>query len=55
MRVLRRIAASHNATMTSADEEIIRKVVSAPSFKLELVKAGRIKDKNAGKLNDLLG
>lgn len=54
MRTFRRIAANHKLVLAPADEELIRKVVNAPSFKLELVKAGRIKDKNTGKLNDLL-
>lgn len=54
MRVIRRIVANHKAELTQADADLIKKVVSAPVFKLELVKAGRIKDTKASKLNDLL-
>lgn len=54
MRVIRRVVADHNAELTQADADLIKKVVSAPVFKLELVKAGRITDTKANKLKDLL-
>ena len=54
MRVIRRIVANHKAELAQADADLIKKVVSAPVFKLELVKAGRIIDTKASKLKDLL-
>lgn len=55
MRTIRRIAANHKAELAQTDADLIKKVVSAPTFKLELVKAGRITDTKASKLKDLLG
>ena len=54
MRVIRRILTSHKAELAQADADLIKKVVSAPVFKLELVKAGRIIDTKANQLKDLL-
>ena len=54
MRVIRRIVAAHKADLSQSDADLIKKVVSAPTFKLELVKAGRITDTKASKLKDLL-
>ena len=46
--------ANHKAELIQSDADLIKKVVSAPVFKLELVKAGRIIDTKANKLKDLL-
>ena len=54
MRVIRRIVAAHKAEMTQTDADLIKRVMSAPTFKLELVKAGKIEDAKASKLKNLL-
>ena len=54
VRVLRTIIERHGAKLDAETEKFLRKVVGAGAFKLELVKAGKIKDSKAGELGDLL-
>ena len=54
VRVLRTIIERHNAKLDAATEKLLRKVVGAGTFKIELVKAGKIKDSKADELGDLL-
>lgn len=55
VRLLKRIVAAHGGTMDADTEKNINRVVSAPAFNLELIKAGKIKGTDDGGLNDLLG
>jgi hypothetical protein len=55
VRLLKRIVAAHGGTMDADTEKTINRVVSAPAFNLELIKAGKIKGTDDGGLNDLLG
>lgn len=55
MRLLKRIVTGHGGIMDADTEKNITRVVSAPAFKLELTKAGKIKGTDDGGLNDLLG
>ncbi|MGC3990586.1 MAG: hypothetical protein QM796_13080 [Chthoniobacteraceae bacterium] len=54
MRVIRNIIEKHGATMDKDAEVLIRSVVSATAFKIELVKAGKIKETSTSKLSKLL-
>jgi len=54
VRVLKTIIERHGAKLDAATEKLLRKVVGAGTFKLELVKAGKIKDSGADELGDLL-
>jgi len=54
MRVIRTIAARHNAALDTTTDALVKKVVSPTSFKIELAKAGKIQDTNSGGLKDLL-
>jgi hypothetical protein len=54
MTVLRRIADKHKVKLDSESEKLVSRVVSPTSFKIELVKAGKIKDTGAGALKALL-
>jgi purine nucleoside permease len=53
--VIRTIVERHKATFDKTTEGLIRRVVGAPAFKIELAKAGFIKEASAGGLKDLLG
>ena len=55
MRVVKAILAKHKAQLDPVAEGLIKRVVGAGTFKLELVKAGKIKDTTKGGLKDLLG
>jgi hypothetical protein len=55
MRLLKRIVAAHGGTMDADTEKNVTRVVSAPAFNLELIKAGKIKGTDDGGLSDLLG
>lgn len=54
MRVLHRIFEKHSATLGPKVANRIAGAVNAPTFKMELVKSGVIKDTRANELSDLL-
>ena len=54
VRVIKRIIEHHNAKFDTDTEDRIRRVVSPTAFKMELIKAGFIKDTGEGGLKDLL-
>jgi len=55
MRVIKSIMDKRNVKLDSSTEKLIKRVVSPTGFKIELAKAGKIKDTSEGGLNDLLG
>jgi hypothetical protein len=54
VQVLKAIVEKHGGSLSAADAALLAKVVGPTAFKLELIKAGRIKDTGAGGLKDLL-
>ncbi len=54
MKVITTIVNRHQATLDPATEDLIKRVINAAAFKIELAKAGKIKDEKATKLNNLL-
>ena len=54
VRVIRAIAARHNAKLDPTTEGLIKRVVTATGFKIELAKAGKIQETTSGGLKDLL-
>lgn len=54
MRVIRTIVEKHNVKLDPTTEGLIKRVVSPTMFKIELAKAGKIKDSSAKGLQDLL-
>lgn len=55
VRVIKRIIEAHNAKFDADTEDRVRRVVNPAAFKMELVKAGFIKETSEGGLKDLLG
>jgi ABC-type Fe3+-hydroxamate transport system substrate-binding protein len=53
--VIKQITEDHKATLDKTVEALLRRVISAPAFKVELAKAGFIKEQSASALKDLLG
>jgi len=54
IRVIRTIVEKHNASLDKVTEDLVRRVVGPGPFKIELTKAGRIKDTKVKELSDLL-
>ena len=54
MRVIRNIVKQRKVKLDPEADELIKRVVGAGTFKLELVKAGKIKASAKGGLKDLL-
>lgn len=54
MKVIKTIIARHNGKLDPTTEGLIDRVVSAGAFKLELVKAGKIKSDDSDELSGML-
>ena len=55
VRVIKRIIEAHKGSFDTDTENRVRRVVSPTGFKMELTKAGMIKDTGSNALKDLLG